>query len=297
MSELKPDLVAAADALYSDALQLPPEERLDFIRSRAAAEYEGDEHSTLSRLLWLRISGVTSSSDPRILVVPIHGIRTRGEWQEWLRRKLNAYQGVSVHPIGYDFLDAGRFWFPFLTRQPVIDRLKRELRAIRSDRPHDVLCIVAHSFGTYAVTEILQSEPDIAIDRLLLCGGIVREKFRWDLVVQRPDPIVNDCGLRDVYPVLAKAFSWGYGATGRFGFKTYHVTDRFHSVSHSGYFSDEVVDEYWVPFVLSGDKKSSPTDGDLGSWRVLAWFLSWFPLKTTLAAGIAFALGLATGLL
>jgi hypothetical protein len=63
---------------------------------------------------------------------------------------------------------------------------------------------------------------------------------------------VNDCGSRDIYPVLAKISTWGYGPTGTWGIGTTGVRDRYHFIDHSGYFNAEFVNKHWAPFLKDG---------------------------------------------
>jgi len=63
---------------------------------------------------------------------------------------------------------------------------------------------------------------------------------------------VNECGFKDVWPVIAEGLSSSYGASGRFGFGGNRVRDRFHAVGHSGFLTSEFVSKYWVPFFYGG---------------------------------------------
>jgi hypothetical protein len=99
--------------------------------------------------------------------------------------------------------------------------------------------------------------PGFRPSRLLLCGSIVPEDYRWDLL-DNPPAILNDCSVRDVLPVLAVATTWGYGASGTFGFGTPGVTDRFHEFGHSDYFDRGFVERYWAPWVEYGRVEESP---------------------------------------
>ncbi len=185
----------------------------------------------------------------KIVVVLIHGIRTFAEWQDKLKNEFSNDMYVTVIPIGYDYFDLLRFWFPFFFRNFPVKRVEQQLRNITSENSQAKLVVVAHSFGTYIISKILKGSPDIRIERLLLCGSIIKTDWRWDLVPQRPKVILNDVGDRDIFPVLAKATSWGYGASGTFGFKAQEVNDRFHHCKHSDFFELGHIKNYWVPFL------------------------------------------------
>lgn len=224
------------------------------------------------------------------IVVLIHGIQTFAPWQERVAAKLHKLPNVQAHPIGYDFFDVFKFWFPLFTRRFPINKVLREIRNIRADNPNDKITVVAHSFGTYIVTEILMTESDVRLHRLLLCGSVVSTRYRWDLVPKRPEIVLNDVGVRDYLPLLATALSWGYGASGTFGFKTVTVTDRFNDCGHSGFFDDPHVDEYWIPFIASGNIVASPTEAKRQKPSRWMSVFSIFPVKTLIAVMLYFTL-------
>src|SRR5262245_45066051 len=149
------------------------------------------------------------------IILLIHGIRTRAEWQEMVRNVLEQ-EGVSkVIPLRYGRFDAFRFWWPLWTRERPIEKILWRIEDAIHSHPGAQLMIIAHSFGTYAVTTILRRKPHIRPARMILCGSIVPEEFRWDQLPNRPE-VINECGSRDIWPILAKATSWGYGASGTF---------------------------------------------------------------------------------
>ena len=88
--------------------------------------------------------------------------------------------------------------------------------------------------------------------------------FRSKLCRQVRSDIINECGIRDIWPVLAESSTWGYGASGTFGFGAPGVSDRFHQCGHSDYFTEEMVTKYWLPWferaemIRTGHDTSSP---------------------------------------
>jgi hypothetical protein len=69
---------------------------------------------------------------------------------------------------------------------------------------------------------------------------------------------VNDAGVRDIFPVLAKICSFGYGESGTFGF--YHALgkDRFHDFHHSDFFEKKFIQDYWCPIFERNQVAASP---------------------------------------
>lgn len=189
----------------------------------------------------------------KICLVLIHGIRTHAVWQDKVKRLLKAHTNVKVVPAGFGFLDVFKFLFWF--RDTPIRKIARELRDVPSLHPDHQIIVIAHSFGTYVISEILRNEPDIRLSRLILCGSIIPESYRWDTLSRPPAPatVINEVGTNDIWPVLARVGSFGYGPSGSFGFKTGRVIDRFFQYGHSDFFTDNHISGFWKPFVLSGE--------------------------------------------
>ena len=224
------------------------------------------------------------------VVLLLHGIRTRAAWQEMVVEVLHRDGELEVHPIRYGYLDVFRFLLPGPTRSKPIERIARELRNAGAGRARRV-SVIAHSFGSYAVAQALAENTDIELYRLVLCGSIVSTSFRWDKVKPRVKEVVNDCGTRDVWPVLASVVTWGYGASGTFGFGTVGVRDRFHPHSHSEYFTRPFVEKYWVPFIRYG--RISDSTRPPSPWWISA--LSLLKLRWLVAA-LAVALPVLSGI-
>jgi pimeloyl-ACP methyl ester carboxylesterase len=189
-------------------------------------------------------------------VILVHGIRTRAWWQGSVAALLCKEADCNIIPIKYGYFDLIRFLCPFgFCRQPPIDRVHREIRNIQQKYPDHELFVIAHSFGTYAVSRVLHQFQDIAFDGLIFCGSIVPPDFPWDRVATQlrapraRDVAINECGTRDVWPPLAQSVTWGYGSTGTYGFGTLDIQDRVHRMPHSGYFEESFVRTFWVPFI------------------------------------------------
>jgi hypothetical protein len=161
---------------------------------------------------------------------------------------------IEVIPIRYGFFDIFRFMFPFFTRRGPLKRIVRELIDIRTEYPTAKISIIAHSFGTYTLVRALELEPSIKLNRIIFCGSIVQATFRKSRYRGQlsGDPILNDCGTDDLLPILAQSATWGYDATGVFGFGTVGVKDRFSKLGHSEYFKESYVKDFWLPFIVDG---------------------------------------------
>ena len=222
---------------------------------------------------------------PSNIVVLIHGIRTYAQWQELLKSELES-KDTKAFTIGYGYFDAFRFWFPFVFRRFPINKVKQQLRNIQTNHPKDKIIVVAHSYGTYVISKIISDEPDIKVHRLLLCGSIIKNSFRWDKLARLPQGgIINDCGTKDIWPVLAKSLSWGYGSSGRFGFQTSEVENRYHNLGHSDFFEIEFMRQFWLPFLLNGECIKSDWNKQIPNPPILIKFFDILPTSNLILFG------------
>lgn len=257
----------------------PAEQHLSIIQEYTRQILDPEQRAIAESVFFLGQANPSAQPQKNIVVL-IHGILTHAVWQERLAQRLTTEADIEAFPIGYGFLDVLRFWFPFLTRQGPINKVTRELRTLRTSYPNAKISVVAHSFGTYIMAQILSEETDIQINRLQLCGSIVPEKYRWDKVSSRiSGKVINDAGTRDYWPVMASLLSWGYGASGTFGFKTIPVKDRFFNCGHSDFFTDEHMVKYWVPLLIDGQVVPSDWNISRPSPSILTSLLYWLPLK------------------
>lgn len=231
-------------------------------------------------------------------VVMVHGIRTGGEWMERVALLLrNSDRSVNGIPVGYQFFDVVSFLLPVpWFRNRVIERIGKELLRASELPATKKLSIVAHSFGTYIVTEALRSNPTLQAHCVVLCGSVVPVDFDWqgidgqlrDIDTNYPGfRVINDCGWRDIWPVFAETITWGYGSSGRFGFQTGSVKDRFHNLAHSEFFDEAFIRRFWVPAIVEGRIVESAEQRPKGPW--LLQVLTRFHLKYLILIGLVIA--------
>ena len=211
----------------------------------------------------------------------------------------------NVIPIKYGYFDRNSVLLcPFdFCRQPPIDRVhRREFETFFKNIQITNSFVIAHSFGTYAVSRVLHQFQDIALDGLILCGSVVPAEFPWDRVATQlrapraRDVAINECGTRDVWPPLAQSVTWGYGSTGTYGFGTLDIQDRVHRMPHSGYFEESFVRTFWVPFIKDRVIVQSATQARGNSTPRYFWLfnlpLRWVVLAILIASVAAAAKGL-----
>ena len=231
-----------------------------------------------------------SQKKRRRLVILIHGIRTRSEWQGRISDLFAADTRTIVEPAGYDYFDVFRFLCPFWTRRRPVEVVLGKVRAAldlhRTD--YDELIIFAHSFGSYILGKILMRNPDIKPERILLCGCILPSSYGWYSLRNRPRVILNEASSRDIWPILARSVTWGYGSTGTFGFLTPGVRDRFHNLAHSDYFKNGFAERYWVRWIQ--EEKFEPTEYDKSNRPPTPFYKNLFEVIPLKYVGLALIL-------
>jgi pimeloyl-ACP methyl ester carboxylesterase len=204
------------------------------------------------------------------VVALIHGIRTYGHWQERAKSILEQDEEFKAIPIRYGYFDIFRFLTPIpIVRNAPIKKVLKQIRSIEELYPNAKFSIVAHSFGTYSISQILLTEPDIRFHRIIFCGSVVSDNYRWWLVSNSFDsPLRNDCSHLDIWPAFAKAITWGFGTAGTFGIANAVAENRFQELKHSDYFKGTFIENYWKPFLKDGilEPPTSPQTRGVTAW-------------------------------
>lgn len=242
------------------------------------------------------VFGVKVQREPEHVIALVHGINTDAEWQEALADQIRAECGLQAYSIGYGNYSPRHFLWPYWSmREAPINRVIDQLRAIRAEKPTARISVIAHSFGTYIMSMIFLRCADLTFHRILLCGAVIDTRFKWESVRTKFTQLVNDVGTRDVWPVIAKQSTWGYGDSGAFGFKNTVCRDRHFDYEHSDFMTPEHFTQFWKPFLLDGEIiTSSWTKERKAAGRKIAilrripfkYFLWWIFVPATLMAAI-----------
>ena len=120
------------------------------------------------------------------------------------------------------------------------------------------LSVIAHSFGTYVIAQLLKKKFNIKFRRVIFCGSVVRYNFPFEQFSARySNQILNEVGTADPWPAVAESVTFGYGSADTYGFRRPGIRDRFHNDGGHGYFlSSDFCQKYWVPYLQSNN-----TDG------------------------------------
>ncbi len=236
----------------------------------------------------------------------VHGIRDHAVWASEIQSTLEQ-SGFTVRLTSY-----GRFGlFDFLSRskapeERALKRLADQLVLVRNEFVDHPIHLIAHSFGTYLVTRLLgerTSAPTltpihILKGRLIFCGSVAREDFRFDLHRDQVKlPVVNEIGTRDHWPAIARFIVSRLGGAGTYGFKAPGTFDRRHKdLGHGDFLNRIFCEKFWIPILKGGEPAHVDQGGSLpkiidvmGSYR-LAEIWRWLLL---IIAGILVAGALA----
>src|SRR5262249_32003605 len=125
--------------------------------------------------------------------------------------------------------------------------------AIKMYKPEKV-SVIAHSFGSFVVAQLLRSEINVPWHRIVFCGSVNNQDFPLDQLLDRfTTPIMNEIGGGDYLPALAERATWSYGSVGSHGFLSSAVYERFHRrIGHSGFLRRDFCEKYWIPFLRDG---------------------------------------------
>ena len=212
----------------------------------------------------------TVNSERKHILVFLHGMNTYADWQEMLSEPIRNLTNLTPLPLGYGNVHPIKFLLPFPYRQSRLKIVHRELNALREDNAEADISIVAHSFGTHLLTKTLLKSPSLKLKHVILCGSIIDSDFNWNaLKTQFCSPIVNDIGMRDPWPSLAKGWSLGYGDSGSFGFKKGRTIDRFFDLDHSGFLNYDHAKEFWLPLLVDG--RVVPSPANTGIRKLSCW--------------------------
>ena len=188
------------------------------------------------------------------VVILVHGIRDFALWQDTIRLALEEEQ-FKVEATNYGRLNLIEFLVPgSYFRNRAISTIWNQIQIIQQNNKNALVSVIAHSFGTFVIANLMKEKFNIEFHRVIFCGSIVPYAFPFEHIQDRfTQPIVNEVGTRDVWPAIAESITSGYGSAGTYGFLRPLVRDRWHNGAHHGYFLDSnFCKKFWVPFLKDG---------------------------------------------
>jgi hypothetical protein len=185
------------------------------------------------------------------VIVLVHGIRDFALWQNSIRSTLERHD-LKVESTNYGRLNLLQFLVPFEHfRERAISEVWNQIRIVKQNYPGARISVIAHSFGTYVISHLVQQNFDIRFESIIFCGSVVQYDFPFEQFQDRfAAPIVNEVGTQDVWPAIAESVTRGYGSAGTYGFRRPLVRDRWHNGARHGFFlTPTFCETFWVPFL------------------------------------------------
>ncbi len=231
----------------------------------------------------------------------VHGMNTVGTWQQEFSWLLANHYKHAVPVYIYKYGNIKIKPLLLLSQKKQIKQLATAIRAIQKQAPEGKPDVVAHSYGTFLLSEIIKdpSYQDIKLGRIILVGSIIRPDYDWQSIIQskRVEQVMCHHSKKDHIVPLAHYTIPGSGPSGKIGFNdTIHVHHHQEKdYGHSSYFEAEnlnsIFPNVWkkfltaanpIPAIRSGQKKWQPS---------MMRFIS-HPLKLLILLGLLAALAL-----
>lgn len=212
------------------------------------------------------VRDLSAAVPSRKLVFLVHGINSRGQNLSKIIPRMR--DGIVDHniafvPLRYDPFGRVQAFIYALTgwKPRALKRLERDMQAQMLEHGVTRPSIIAHSFGTYVVMKLMESNPELKLHHVIMCASVVDENYDWCGLRGRMSSITNDCGMKDCVPLRAAWFRL-FGKSGRIGFKSACVVNRyFKNMDHSDFFTEKFDIEYWSEIVVN-DELIIPAEGD-----------------------------------
>jgi hypothetical protein len=216
-------------------------------------------------------------------VLALHGMNTRGEWQEEFNWRVSrAYsRSVPVAIYKYGLVRPGAIWRPSLRLKA--ERLIAKIQALQGDSEENGFAgppdVIAHSLGTWLIGHALQWNPSLRLGRIILIGSILRPDFDWASLLARGqvEAVLNHHGTRDFWAGVAHFVIPDSGPSGRHGFncETDITQVPAEGFGHSDFFLPEnltrVFKTVWQPFLTGQIDIEAATAGASIQWRPTLW--------------------------
>ena len=226
-------------------------------------------------------TGETPRMIPWFLVV--HGMNTRGEWQETLTWLIGRSYGrmVPVAIYKYGKIQPGVL-FGFRQRQLMRKLIaKMKVFAEQSAEPglDERPDVIAHSFGTWLIANVLSSDRSLKIGRLILLGSVVRPDFPWEELVRREqvEAILNHGATNDEWVPMAQYVIPESGPGGTYGFRPPVINIPAVCLHHSDYFEDawlkRLFHDVWQPFLSWRTPQLNSPPVEPRTWKRSWWIV------------------------
>ena len=215
-------------------------------------------------------------------IVVVHGMNTRGEWQEelsWrIANKLKYHAPVLIYKYGWIRVGVLFRWRHYALARELGLRIRKAIRHAQNNQITQKPDVVLHSFGNQLFRLLLEMEEfkDLNFGRIITTGSIIRPDFRWGEVIdaQRVEAVLNHCGGQDVPVRITQFCIPGTGPGGRHGFCDRRVGNVLSpTYAHGTVFEEAVLAEnleengLWYRFLTLTDARLL----DISAFNVAPW--------------------------
>lgn len=241
-------------------------------------------------------------------VITIHGMNTYGSWQEEYSWRLSQMYGYSIPVSIFKYGNIKLGALLLLPKQRYIAKFGKEIRKLSQEINGGKPDVIAHSYGTLLLSEVLKCEEfkDIELGRVILVGSIVQPNYSWEKIVSegRVEAIMCHYSHKDLWVRVAHFTIPGSGPSGFIGFNdrntVVHVKEN--SYGHSDYFLEDnlyhVMNDTWAPFLTKNSNElaslNNNVDSNSPNWSKSKFRLVTHPIKIIII--LAFVILLITSL-
>ncbi len=234
----------------------------------------------------------------------LHGMLSRGEWQEEFSWNVSMSYGrmvpVRIQKYGFRTLGVTVKCRQRRMVETVVKTLhiaEQKVRQVIGKTKPDV---IAHSFGTWLIGHALHSHPKLKIGRLILLGSALRPDFDWATLFRRGqvEGVLNHYGTEDSVIPWAHFGVPDAGPSGHRGFDSPGGWDDElpnaasalvnlpqENFEHSDFFKEEHLEEmftkYWQPFLRCSELSRFPRR-PTHPWPAERWKPSPWPIRAVL---------------
>lgn len=196
-------------------------------------------------------------------LVSIHGLLSRAQWNQLLAPTVSS-QGWVFAPFIYE-TNKPDLLLNKNKRDDVIENFRNWIYEVKEKFGSDI-SIVAHSFGTYIITEYLKAFDleefsPVTFNSIVLTGSIVRRDFDWNKYKGKNVGAVynmvapNDQWIKFMPEGFLSKFLGMKDEFGRSGLEGFDCTCDILSQSkneiftHNNTFRADVIEKKWMPFL------------------------------------------------
>lgn len=268
---------------------LPPEQHI-----RAAQEemrsLGTDDLARVDRLMHGYLNEGISFVTADTVVILLHGIRDHAKWHENLQKLFKSSPNIAkTYSAQYKHFDIANLMLHRVTRDDLTKNIESQIDHVLQLHRSQRVYLIAHSYGTFLISHLFLKGKINSVYGVVFCGSIVPASFNWSgLSAPLRAPVINDCGVKDHLPLVANTFFFDFGTAGRFGFyDNAGAINRYHECGHGGFFNDDFVKKFWLPYIERGrvepSEVSKPEPG---------WWMTLVGHKRFILVGYALVVGL-----